>query len=586
MVGKNKKGIISIAILATLLVSFVGFFAGNVKGQEQAVLIYATSDGPVDMDPANAWDSASSDVLDNVLETLVKYDLATPGLPIIPGLATDWSWNVAATELTMNLRLHVAFHNGNPFNASCVVWSFNRLMGLIHSATSQLGELYQVGGVDIINSVTAVTNLQVKFTLNFAYSPFLALLTFTGSSILAPGSAPVNDLLQYGNVSQNLIGTGPFMFANYTADDSVQMLANPTYWGGKPKVDLLVFDIINDANTRNQAMLNKECTFLADPLPSMKATFQNDTELHFQDGPTLLVIQYIGMNNRAINVTIRKAAAYAFNYTYALDQIMQGNGVRLHGPIPDGMMYYNGSVPYISQSVASARQILIDAGLAPGAQLTNNSYWTDRAGNLHGYTAIATVNFTYNTGNAVRQQMGVLLEDNLKQIGINMTSASLSWADYLDRIYDRIPGGRNMLSFFFIGWGPDYNDPDNFISPLYSNTSASNEAQVNDPWLQTTLTAAKQSVNSTLRAELYSQISDYLQNTLVPWIYVYQGWNMDVWIKSLSGYNANAMDKHYFGTAYFGLPGAAIPIPTFGIVLAIFSAVTVLTIVENKKLRK
>lgn len=577
--------IVSTMMLGLLMVGVVGMFmASNVKAQaEESILIYGTMSGPVDMDIHNSWDTASSDVLDQIVETLITYDLSQLSIPLKPLLATSWSWNDNSTQLTMNLRSGVLFHDGNPFNASVVKWNIDRLYNLIDLGESQLGELYFMGDDPLISNVEVISNLVVRFDLVAPYSPFEGLLTFGGSGMISPASAANDTLLQYGNAGDKPIGTGPFMFENYTVDDNLQLKKFANYWGPKPGIDRVIYQIIEDANTRNTAMLDKEITFLADPLPELKAQFQNDSELFFQDGPKSLVIQYIGMNNILVNNTMRKAAAWAFNYTYALDEIMLGEGTRLRGPIPDGMRYYDGTVDYITQNVTMARQILIDEGLAPQAELNNDTWWTAKA---QGANPIASYNYTFNTGNQKREEMGTLLKANLETIGVAMTINGTTWADFLYMLYDVYENGRNMLNFYFVGWGPDFNDPDNYITPLYSNTSGSNGAQVNDPTLQAKMLQAKASTVSTTRATLYSEIQDYLQNDLVPWIYVYQGKNLDVWQARLQGYHPNVLGRVYFGTSYFGTPGAAIPIPTMSIVIFVVAAASLLTILEGRRLKR
>jgi ABC-type transport system substrate-binding protein len=574
----------SVLLLGMLSISFLGLLVASAQGQTaETALIYATGNGPVDMDIAYAWDSASLDVIDQVVETLVAYDLSDPASPIIPRLATSWSWNTAITVLTVNLRQGVLFHDGTKFNATAVKWNFDRLYHLIDIGESQLGELYESDGVPIIQSVTIVSEYVVNITLNFPYAPFLGLLTFSGSGFLKPGSAPWDSLLDYGNVTNDIVGTGPFTFENYTVDDNVQFKAFDQYWGGRPAIDRLVFQVYADANARNTAVLTKEATFIADPLPELETQYLNDSELVWQDGPPSLVIQYIGMNNKAVNQTIRQAASWAFNYTYALDEVMLGAGTRLHGPIPDGMRHYNGSLPYITYNVTKARQVLIDAGLAPLSELNNNSYWTTKAASMN---PIASYNYSYNSDNVKRSQMGTLLKSNLQQIGINIVLNSTTWTDVLYMIFDVYLNGRDMLGFYFIGWGPDFNDPDNYIAPLYSNTSASNGAQVNDPYVQAKMQAGRAETNENLRAVIYSDLQNYIQNDLCPWIYVYQGYNLDAWYYMLQGYDPNSLGKVYFGNCYFGLPGAAIPIDTMTIALCVVSATTLIITFEVRKLKK
>ncbi len=587
-----------------MFVSMAGIFSASpVKAQSTSVVfIYGTGSGPVDMDPANSWDSASNDVIEQVLETLIAYDLSIITAPRIPRLATAWAWQ-NTTCLNMTLRQGVLFHDGTPFNATAVQWSFDRLYNLITLEESQLGDLYQFpNGTHIVKEVKILSAYEIQFMLSVPYAAFLDLLTFTGSSIIPKNSAPFNTIVNYGDTNANMTGTGPFRFVSYIAEDKVTMTKYAGYWGSKAKIDTLIFQVIPDANTRNQAMLNKEITFLADPLPDMVSTFSSASGMHFQNGPDNLVVQYIGMNNLAINKTFRQIASYVFDYDYALTQIMQNQGTRLHGPIPAGMVTYNGSNPYALTNVTKARTMMINAHLVPNdpavggyaslpanaSLLTYDAFWAGKAGLPS--TAFKSFNYTYNADNQVRHDMGVLLRDSLAKVGIYLSMSGITWKQFVYMLYDHTPYNRKQLEFFFVGWGPDYNDPENYVSPLFSNASLSNSALVNDSQLQGWIGQSRSTTNQTVRAQIFQNVQLYLQTDLMPWIFVYQGHNLDVWLSTVRGYYPNILDLHYFGTTYIQAettpPGETVPIPLLPLAAAIMGTVALLTIVEGKRLRK
>ena len=97
-------------------------------------LIVGTSNIGYDLDPAYAsgiWDQGSLDIIDQVWEGLYAHNLGDPGLRIIPRLAADCGvWRSDGLMYDVKLRQNVTYHNGNPFNASCVVDSFERLYQL------------------------------------------------------------------------------------------------------------------------------------------------------------------------------------------------------------------------------------------------------------------------------------------------------------------------------------------------------------------------------------------------------------------------------------------------------------------------
>jgi peptide/nickel transport system substrate-binding protein len=524
---KSRK-ILNIALLASLmgLGMFSIYAVGDAKGQTtETAFIFGTANGPADWDPHVAWDSASIDVLLQIVEGLYTYDYTNESAPLVRLLAVNESWDVTNTNLTVILKQNVTFHDGTPFNATAAKWNFDRLNFLCNTSAvvpapfsagnistvgvSQLQELYVTPTHEpTIKEVVVNDNYNITIVLTEPYGPFQDLLAFMGSGMFSPTSTPATDYIDI-SAGQMPVGTGPFMFNSQATDDYVRLHKYANYHGTPAKVDIVYFDIINDAQTRNNAILAKEIHFLDDPLPDMwdSGIFHNDTGLQVNDGPDSLAIQYVGMNNKNINKTLRQALSWSFNYTYYLDEVMAGTASRLHGPLPSGMKFVNDSIPYVDMmNLSKARAILIADGAAPASaagQETNDTYWTNLA-------ATAPIGgqmfqFTYNNGNDVRQQVGTLLKAGANLVGMDIIVNGTDWGNYLDMLYN-VSGARAMLDLYAIGWGPDFNDPDNYMRPLFWNTSASNGANVNDPDLQANMSAGIATTNATERAQIYGDI--------------------------------------------------------------------------------
>ncbi|MHA1479319.1 MAG: ABC transporter substrate-binding protein [Promethearchaeota archaeon] len=189
-----------------------------------------------------------------------------------------------------------------------------------------------------------------------------------------------------------------------------------------------------------------------------------------------LVTQYLGMNNVLLNTTWREAIAYAIDYDYITDVLREGNAVKMESPIPEGITYANWTFDEAELDVAYARGIMQGMGFGLGWNTTVDS--ADEA--LWEGATFFTVNYTYNIGNNFREDVLVLLQDNLGEIGIVVEDAGMTWGNFIYRLYEIGGLTRNMLQLYWIGWGPDYNDPSNFINPLFTNRSvASNGAQYN-----------------------------------------------------------------------------------------------------------
>ena len=97
-------------------------------GEIASQLRYGTATEPVELDPHYSWDGASINVIDQVCEGLFTYDFSDPELSIIPNLASSFgTWSFDKINYTIPLRIGIKFHDGTPFNATAVKWSFDRL---------------------------------------------------------------------------------------------------------------------------------------------------------------------------------------------------------------------------------------------------------------------------------------------------------------------------------------------------------------------------------------------------------------------------------------------------------------------------
>jgi len=554
-------------------------------------LVMGTSRGPVDLDPQYAWDSASSDVIEQVTEGLFSYNLSDPSLGLIPQLALAGAWGSGANadgtyNYTVWLREGVYFHDGTRFNATAVKWSFDRLLNLMDLGITQIAELYEYYVETVIDNATAdpVTYKDIvkpiindtvildeyvfQFKLNCEYGPFQALLCFSASSILSP-TAHADDfgsLLE--TATADLVGTGPFVYDKTETGVEVIMHAFDYYWGGRAQIDTLIYSIITDAQIRNNALLSGDIDYLPDPMGAMLETFNTTAGLDLIPTGQALITQYLGMNNVKINATFRRAISHAINYSYILKNLMEGQAARLESPIPEGFQMSDWSHDEALYDVVRAREIMQSMGygttLATDTSAATNALWEAKT--------FRTFNYTYNIGNNMRENVYQLLINNLGKIGIKVGDDGDTWANYIYRLYEIYGYTRNDLELFWIGWMPDYNDPSNFINPLFTNRSvASNGAQYNgylaaketdayklarDPMdqndnVQLLMEAALFETNQVDRADMYSRIQELLVEEDMPWVYGYVSLGHDAQNSELKGFPANAWGYVYFYPCYW-----------------------------------
>jgi len=578
---KKDLAIILLAVLA--VASIVGngvllFLPSAVSPPDLGVtVVFGMMEGPSDLDPMDAWDSASSDVHDQVCEALFMYNLTDPDLEILPILAKakgDWNFTGVLPTYTVELRDDVWFHDGTKFDAVAAKWNFDRLAGLMANQLAKAGELYQfyvrtdvvnitTGETapvfhNIINKTEVVDDYTIKFTLNTIYSAFEAILSFNAAYMLSPASTPLDEPIDTAN--GDLVGTGPFVYDGYEAGVEILFHANDFYWRLRPKIDTLIFSIITDPQIRNNALLSGDVDIITDPMGSMLSTFDLDPDITLFEAGQDLGVQYLGMNSVWINTTFRKAISQAINYSFIIEELKEGQAVRLKSPIPEGIAYANWTNDVTLFNRAAAQATMQSMGYGVG--FTTDAEWQA--------ATFATFNYTYNIGNDMRENMYVLLVDNLDYIGIEVEDAGTTFEQFILSLYELAGLHRDLNQMFWIGWIPDYNDPSNYINPLFTNRSvASNGAKYNgylsaieagrDAFdlmdnVQLLMEEALLETDDHKREVYYDRIQTLLVEQDMPWAYGYVGIDNDAWLKDLMDFPSNAMGRTYFYPVWWDIP--------------------------------
>jgi len=545
-----------------------GFFTPPAREQ---VLVYGTAGGIPDLDPHYAYDSASIDVINQVCEGLMKPNLSDPQFSPVPNLAKEYSISADGKTYNFTLEEGVTFHKHQgivyPFNASVVKWNFDRLNHFLNWSEqpnitapgyvapnswlpapfneslesdvprTQLHGLYETPeGRPLINKTTVISEYIVQVTLNEKKGPFLAILAFSGSYMLSPDATPVDEYMT--NAEHRLVGTGPFVFDSFTPDVDIRFARNDNYWNGPPKLEEMVWQQIEDGNTRNQALLSGEIDLLSAPLPSFLSQFEADPSVVVLKEGTTTITQYMMFDCVFMNLTFRKAMSYAFDYDYHIDETMEGEAQRLKSPIPPGVPYANNSKNAPIYNLTYARQVLIDAGIAPASAATwTDAQWVARATPGSGsYAPFASYNYTYNIENEVRAGIGQQLESDLADIGIEVELVTAAtWGDV---IYDQIFNPQN-LQLYPMGWIPDYNDPENYITPFFSNVSAINGMRYYEPDVEALIREGAKETDPNVRVGIYDELQELMVERDYPCLWLNVPNNNDALRTNVKGWVPN-----------------------------------------------
>jgi dipeptide transport system substrate-binding protein len=545
------------------------------------VLVFGTAGNIPDLDPHAAYDSASIDVFDQVVERLYDFNLTDPYYNIYPRLATDFPVITGGgTIWTISLRPGVVFHDNTTMTASDVKWSFDRLMYFcnesnpdhlpapfneslpISIAVTPIKTLYTLpDGRLTINRTEVVDPLTVRLHLNAPKASLLGVLCYAGSGILSPEAYDYTttvgeiDYPDYIPISYPLVGSGPFMYDHFIYDVEVEFNRFDDYWGENAKLEKLIYVIIDDTNTRNQALLSGDVDLIDAPDVGFYPQFEADPNIVHDNYGSSVGINYMGINVEVLpNPLMRKAIAYSVNYTYMTEEIMLGRADRLKSPIPLGIPMANDTLNYPVYDLALARQIIVDndlwgANTVHGLTLSSDTAaWNavaDGGGLIH-------INTSYNTETVRRRLMAEFVAlDSLYDIGIKADVFGYDWGTYLDILYEQSGRSNDEWVIYVLGWGPDYIDPENYITPIYTATAGPNGMRLNDSYLEGLMASGEYETDLVARKAIYDEIQRYLLEDLYCTLYCFTAHNFDSWRAGVNGFPSNALGQVDFAPVYW-----------------------------------
>ena len=457
----------------------------------EKVLIFARGGDSESLDPGSTTDGESSRVTRQILEGLLEFDKES--FELKPALAKDWEVSDDGLTYTFYLEEGVTFHDGTPFNAEAVKINFERWADPEHEyAFADDGFVYSMYGTmfggykgdegHVIEEINVINDYEIEFKLSQPLGYFLQNLGMSYFAITSPAA-----LEEYGpDISEHPVGTGPFKFVSWTKNDSIVLEKFEDYRvEGLPKLDKVIFQVIPDPSARLIALRSGEVDIMDDLNPDDAAVVEGE------DGLTLLTraennFGYVGMNTEKPPLDkkeVRQAIRYAIDKQAIADALYAGYATTSKNPLPPVYLGYNDDVEDYEYNPEKAKELLAEAGYPDGFDIelvmspTSRPYMPDP------------------------KTVAEIVQNNLAEIGVNVTISSHEWAPYLELTQN----GETEL--FILGWSGTNGDPDYFLSSLLhsSNKGSSNYTYYENPEVDDLLDRAKRAVDQDERADLYSQ---------------------------------------------------------------------------------
>jgi len=499
-------------------------------------LVYCSEASPDTLNPqltsaGSTFDAASTPIYN----TLVAREVGSA--KIVPSAAAAWEVSDDGLAYTFRLRRNVAFHTTakfrptRPMNADDVLFSFLRMHDPAHPfhkmTSGRVYVYYENKNLrNIIDRIEKVDEHTVRFRLKQPDAAFLAHLAAPFAVVMSAEYAQrMAAAGMPAAIDTDPVGTGPFQLVSYQKDAALRYKAFPAYWGGRAKIDNLVFAITPDASVRYAKVKKGECHLMALPKPADVQAMRNDPALAIAsvDGGN---VGYIGFNVEKKpfdNKLVRQALNLATDKARILKTVYQQDGRIAKNPLPPMMWGYNDKLPGYGYDPAKAKELLAKAGYPDGFEV---ELW------------FLPVSRPYNPDG---KRIGEMIQDDWAKVGVKVKLVSFEWGEYLKRMR----AGEHQAVMH--GWSA-FSDPDDFIGPLLSCAAAKNSAS---RWCHAEFDRlfqkSKQLTRQAERARLFEQMQAIFQEE-APWIPIAHAAQITPMRKNVTGYVPDPDGTHDFYT--------------------------------------
>ena len=405
------------------LVALGWLFVGGAAAQGGGELRFCLRSEPKTFDPLKVEDDASESIRYLTGGVLVRMNRQTQALE--PGLAQSWEVSKDGRGIAFKLRSGIAFSDGTPFSAEDVAYTVQQLMDpALHSPT---GDAFRSGPGNVETKIISPTQISITFPAAVAGLDRL----FDQVAIVSAHSP-----------KKEMAVLGPFVVADYKAGASVLLKRNPNYWksdaqGRKlPYLDSIELDIQPNRDVEMLRFKRGEIDLInsldSEYFDKLAAT--SPQQVH-DAGPSLDSEQIwfnevakapIPAYKRAWfrSQNFRRAISEAINRDDLSRVVFHGHAQPAVGPVsPANKFWFNGKLkaePYSPDTALKTLQ-------ADGFHL-DSGVLKDRDGNAVVFSIIT------NAGNKSREQMAVMIQEDLQKIGVHVNVVTLDFPSLIARM--------------------------------------------------------------------------------------------------------------------------------------------------------
>lgn len=469
---------------------------------------WATQGDAATLDPHSQNETLNNDINNMVYDYLVLRD-RQEFTKIIPALAVSWT-NPSPTTWIFKLRPGVKFHDGTPFTADDVVFSYDRAL-----ASTGTFSLYsrQVGKARKIDDLTVEFIAEVPNPVMMTTLLNVMIMSKAWSEKHGVSKAADFRKKEESFATRNAMGTGPFKLVAWEQGVKIVHRKNPDWWGIKEghysgNIDNIEYRPIANSATRMAALKTGEIDFVLDPSVQDVLRLKNDPDIRIWEGYEQRLI-YIGFDqardqllysdvkgkNPFKDKRVRLALYQAIDINALKTQVMRGLSIPTGNPLPAGLA---AGVPAERETrfafdPAMARRLLAEAGYAKGFGFTlncpNDRYVND-------------------------EKICVALAAMWARIDLNVRVESMTKANFFPKIQS------GDTSAFLAGWGGGATDAIFILKPVMHSKDGkgageSNYGNVKVAELDTLIDKLEGEMNVAERQDMINRATKMIQDEVI-----------------------------------------------------------------------
>jgi peptide/nickel transport system substrate-binding protein len=419
---------------------------------DRGTLLWARGFESATLDPAEVEMGEDAKIIQNVFESLVSF--ADDSVELEGRLAEKWSFSPDGRTLTFDLRKGVTFHDGTPFTAEAVVFTFERLLDPDHPQKPRMAP-YRANFAGIAK-VAADGPHRAVFTLKEPSVVILPNLALFGAAIVPPAA-----LKSLGaKFSESPVGTGPYRLARWDRDQRIVLERHDGYWGRKPAIPRVIVLPVPSPRTAVQKLEKGEVHAVDHPALADVASLQTNpgTKVDFE---TSLNVSYVAFNMKRHpynDLNFRRAVALAIDRKALNRLAYYGLAEPAVNLVPPAIWTHVGPAAEFEHNVEKAKVLLskvkLDSKEVELYHLTGARPYAPEPG-----------------------RVAEVLKDALARIGLELQLRGFDDAAWKQKYKEE------SHPMVLMGWNADFPDADNFFYPLLHGDAIGdmNGSFFNDP---------------------------------------------------------------------------------------------------------